>query len=577
MAAKLQCEICGGKLVGKPGGIFECDSCGTEYSTAWAKEKIQEIQGTVKVEGTVEVKGSVQVEGSANVQSLIKRGNLALEDRKYDEAEKCFNDVLNADPENAEAYLGLAMAKLKCYSKYDFIDVYSRRNYVGYVESELNRASQFGDEELKEWIRELEEKRAAAQAEIEKKKAEEKAEKERKEAKEKEKEQAKLNKLKEKRKQIAPYQGLIAAGGFHTVGVKEDGRVIAIGDNGRGQCKVSDWNDITAVAAAGGALGYTVGLKSDRNAVAVGFAKKGQCDVSSWRDIIAVSAGWDHTVGLKANRTVVAVGDNENGKCDVSGWNNIVAVDAGFLCTVGVKSNGDVVFAGAEGSKMRHAAYWSDIVAISAGQFHIVGLKSDGTVETAGSNSHCQCDVYDWEDIVAVAAGNDHTIGLKADGTVVATGNNEYDQCDVLDWKDIIAISTNGNHTLGLRADGTVISTGANRFLNGMGKVSNWKLFRTDEDFEADYNKACKLQNSNKFEDLKQAVELFRDLKDYNDSAKQLKVCEVKLEAATKNKLNTEKLDLQTELANLKGIFSGKRRKEIEARLAQIDNELKKL
>ena len=63
MAAKLQCEICGGKLIGKPGGIFECDSCGMEYDTAWVKEKIQEITGTVKVEGTVEVQGKVQVEG----------------------------------------------------------------------------------------------------------------------------------------------------------------------------------------------------------------------------------------------------------------------------------------------------------------------------------------------------------------------------------------------------------------------------------------------------------------------------------------------------------------------------------
>ena len=53
MAAALQCEICGGKLVGKPGGIFECDSCGMEYSTELAKAKIQEIKGTVKVEGTV--------------------------------------------------------------------------------------------------------------------------------------------------------------------------------------------------------------------------------------------------------------------------------------------------------------------------------------------------------------------------------------------------------------------------------------------------------------------------------------------------------------------------------------------
>jgi len=34
---------------------------------------------------------------------------------------------------------------------------------------------------------------------------------------------------------------------------------------------------------------------------------------------------------------------------------------------------------------------------------------------------------------------------------------------------------------------------------------------------------------------------------------------------------------LKTELANLKGLFSGKRRKEIEARLQVIENELKGL
>lgn len=43
MAAKLQCEICGGKLIGKPGGFFECTICGTEYSTEWAREKLNGI------------------------------------------------------------------------------------------------------------------------------------------------------------------------------------------------------------------------------------------------------------------------------------------------------------------------------------------------------------------------------------------------------------------------------------------------------------------------------------------------------------------------------------------------------
>jgi tRNA(Ile2) C34 agmatinyltransferase TiaS len=77
MPAKLQCEICGGKLIGKPGGIFECENCGTEYSTEWAKAKIQEITGTVKVEGTVEVAGKVQIENPVTIDNSSNIGNFS--------------------------------------------------------------------------------------------------------------------------------------------------------------------------------------------------------------------------------------------------------------------------------------------------------------------------------------------------------------------------------------------------------------------------------------------------------------------------------------------------------------------
>jgi alpha-tubulin suppressor-like RCC1 family protein len=52
----------------------------------------------------------------------------------------------------------------------------------------------------------------------------------------------------------------------------------------------------------------------------VGWNEYGQCDVSGWRDIVAVAAGCAHTIGLQTNGTVLAVGDNEYGQCDVSGW-----------------------------------------------------------------------------------------------------------------------------------------------------------------------------------------------------------------------------------------------------------------
>ena len=72
---------------------------------------------------------------------------------------------------------------------------------------------------------------------------------------------------------------------------------------------------------------HTVGLKADGTVVAVGYNDNGQCDVDGWTDIVAVSAGDVHTVGLKADGTVVAteyIGDYDDGECDVDGWTDIL-------------------------------------------------------------------------------------------------------------------------------------------------------------------------------------------------------------------------------------------------------------
>lgn len=68
---------------------------------------------------------------------------------------------------------------------------------------------------------------------------------------------------------------------------------------------------------------HTIGLKSDGTVVAVGWNEYGQCNVSGWRDIVAEAAGCAHSLGLKSDGTVVAVGDNKYGQCDVSGWRGI--------------------------------------------------------------------------------------------------------------------------------------------------------------------------------------------------------------------------------------------------------------
>ena len=269
--------------------------------------------------------------------------------------------------------------------------------------------------------------------------------------------------------QIIPEHYTVTAGDSHTVGLKTDGTVLAVGWNYRGLCDVDNWTNIVSVVAGGD---HTVGLKADGTVVAIGNNDDGQCDVDNWTDIVSIVAGGNHTVGLRADGTVVAVGDNENGQCDVENWTDVVKVVAGFQHTVGLKANGTVVAVGWNESGQCEVDIWTNIVAVAAGSYRTVGLKADGTVVAVGDNDYGQCNTDNWTDIVAVAAGQGHTVGLKADGTVVAVGWNEPGQCDVDNWTDIVAVAAGRCHTVGLKADGTVVAVGENYY--GSCDVDNW-------------------------------------------------------------------------------------------------------
>jgi hypothetical protein len=258
---------------------------------------------------------------------------------------------------------------------------------------------------------------------------------------------------------------------FHTIGLKSDGTVVAVGYNGSGQCNVSSWTDIKQVSAGGW---HTIGLKPDGTVVAIGHNDSGQCDVTSWTDIKQVSGGEFRTIGLKNDGTVVAVGDNGSGQCDVTSWTDIKQVSAGEFHTIGLKTDGTVVAVGDNGSGQCNVTSWTDIKQVSAGEWHTIGLKPDGTVVAVGLNNYGQGDVTSWTDIKQVSAGKFHTIGLKTDGTTVAVGSNNYGQRNVIYWTDIKQVSAEERHTIGLKTDGTIVAVGSNNY--GQCDVSSWRL-----------------------------------------------------------------------------------------------------
>jgi hypothetical protein len=267
------------------------------------------------------------------------------------------------------------------------------------------------------------------------------------------------------------YTPMVAAGIWHTVGLKADGTVLAVGYSAEGQCEVDGWTDIVRVAAGGY---HTVGLKSDGTVVAIGGNEYGQCDVDGWTDIIQIDAGKHHTVALMANGTVVATGWNGYGQCNVDGWTGIIQVSAGYYHTVGLRSDGTVAAVGVDIGGELEVGEWTDIIQLDAGAHHTAGLKSDGTVVAVGRNEHEECNLDDWTDIVQVCAGCRFTVGVKPDGTVVATGLNQYGQCDVGGWSNIVQVDAGIAHTVGLKHDGSVVAVGTNNV--GRCEVGDWML-----------------------------------------------------------------------------------------------------
>ena len=229
----------------------------------------------------------VQAAGGGTADTLIARGNMALEDGEWQKANDFFEQALNLDPARAEAYLGIAMGKEKVHNREEYAEKFVSPHYE--PDKIFARARQFAQGELKDWLENIDAQREKNCAE----------EKERLE-KEREERIIRLNGIRGK---IRPASALIRAGSWYTVGLKSDGTVVAVGSNSLGQCDVEGWTDI--VAASAGSV-YTVGLKSDGTVVAVGNNSSGQCDVEGWTDIVAVSAGSMHTVGLKSDGTVVA-------------------------------------------------------------------------------------------------------------------------------------------------------------------------------------------------------------------------------------------------------------------------------
>ena len=460
------------------------------------------------------VQERVIVTGGADnkINSLLDRGNMALEDRDWESASKFFEEVLNNDSKNAQAYVGKALAAEQAQTLHKFVlkildwrahtsgetlsltpdrehELAILRQYTlpGYVDKEdLHKLYEFDltyHSKVPDRGREL--KRAEDYWNNHKQlmRAERFATGETAEMLAQEKkflfdtlskrfEQAKIAANAEKTALQERYAEHLKQADQKAEELYQEG-LRQLDEDYQRLAKIAESSyDLDELEEAAEALDALEDYQNSRQ-LAERCRSRAIEECKKWTDIVAISAVGYYTVGLKADGTVVAVGDNTDGQCEVSDWRDIVAISAGYGHTVGLKADGTVVAVGDYNYDQCEVFDWRDILAVSAGSLHTVGLKFDGTVVAVGDNEFGQCDVNDWTNVAAISAGYGHTVGLKSDGTVVAVGSNEYGQCNVTDWRDIVAVSAGTCHTVGLKADGTVVAVGDNSY--DQCNVADWR------------------------------------------------------------------------------------------------------
>lgn len=297
----------------------------------------------------------------------------------------------------------------------------------------------------------------------------------------------------------------IAAGHYHSLGLKADGTVWAWGQNTYGQLGDNTTTqrnapvqvlgpggtgflaDIVAIAAGDY---YSLALKNDGTVWAWGRNNLGQLGDNTTTDratpvqvlgsggtgtltnIIAIVARAGYSLALSADGTVWAWGYNAYGQLG----NNTTTNSSTPVQVLGPGGTGVL----------------GNVMAIAAGHYHALALKSDGTVWAWGRNTEGELgdntttnrrtpvQVQGAADVIAVAAHALESLALKSDGTVWAWGYNANGQLgdnttvnrltpvQVLGpggagvLTDVIGIAAGVYFSIALKVDGTVWAWGTN-------------------------------------------------------------------------------------------------------------------
>ncbi len=321
---------------------------------------------------------------------------------------------------------------------------------------------------------------------------------------------------------LGPAVVATAGGAQHSLLLRADGVLLAVGDNSFGQLgdgtrtgrllPFSPASGVTAIAANGYSSYF---LKADGSLWGMGTNAGGQLGDGSTvarelpvqavaSHVVAASAGGAHLMFLKADGTLWGFGQNGDGQLgDGSTVNRhgpvqvatgVAAVSAGAFHTMFIKADRTLWATGGNsagqlgtgGTAARSVPVQvaTEVASVGAGDFHTMFVKPDGSLWGMGQNaSGALCDgtvsqrfaptLAVATGVAAVNARTDYTLFVKTDGTLWGGGSNLGGQLGngtpAFSQNPPVQISTRAlaptaalNHSRFLRSDGTLWVMGDN-------------------------------------------------------------------------------------------------------------------
>jgi alpha-tubulin suppressor-like RCC1 family protein len=274
------------------------------------------------------------------------------------------------------------------------------------------------------------------------------------------------------------------AGGFgHSLFLKSDGSLWAMGDNFGGDLGEGTYNetnrpaqivtnDVIAIAAGGH---YSLFLKSDGSLWAMGVNGTGNLGDGTYNQtnrpelivtngVTAIAAGeGGHSLFLKNDGSLWAMGENQYGELGDSTYNN---------------------------TNRPEEIVASNVTAIAIGLYYSLFLKNDGSLWAMDDNSSGEFgdgtsgygvetnrpELILTNGVTAIAAGDSHSLFLKSDGSLWGMGDNQAgelgdgtfstyptfgtNQPEQIVASNVMAIAAGGMHSLFLKSDGSLWAMG---------------------------------------------------------------------------------------------------------------------